>query len=250
VYRRQLPRIYELVDLLPVPMPPDAYFQNFEASLGQIPQKLKQFRDLERELQGLDDSAWRFLKEEVTPLLTARDPRRGWGPLFDRLNQAKAFNYLKRAGCTDISFIPPAPGKGQKTPDLRAFEESIPVLCEVKTINVSAIEAERRAAGGAGMTVAELDQGFFRKLASDLARAKSQMDAYERLVHLPPASPELNPTENVWQFMRQAYLSNRVFRDYDDVVEISSSAWNKLIAEQGRIASIGTRSWTAISQGP
>ena len=67
------------------------------------------------------------------------------------------------------------------------------------------------------------------------------------LVHLPPASPELNPTENVWQFMRQAYLSNRVFRDYDDVVEISSSAWNKLIAEQGRIASIGTRSWTAIS---
>ena len=70
------------------------------------------------------------------------------------------------------------------------------------------------------------------------------------LVHLPPASPELNPTENVWQFMRQAYLSNRVFRDYDDVVEISSSAWNKLIAEHGRIASIGTRSWTAISQGP
>jgi hypothetical protein len=49
--------------------------------------------------------------------------------------------------------------------------------------------------------------------------------------------------------MRQTYLSNRVFLDYDDVVEISSSAWNKLIAEQ-RIASIGTRSWTAISQGP
>jgi putative transposase len=50
--------------------------------------------------------------------------------------------------------------------------------------------------------------------------------------------------------MRQSYLSNRVFRDYDDVVEASSSAWNKLIAEQGRIASIGTRSWAAISQGP
>ena len=70
------------------------------------------------------------------------------------------------------------------------------------------------------------------------------------LVHLPPASPELNPTENIWQYMRQSYLSNRVFRDYDDVVEASSSAWNKLVAEQGRIASIGTRCWTAISQGP
>jgi hypothetical protein len=39
--------------------------------------------------------------------------------------------------------------------------------------------------------------------------------------------------------MRQSYLSNRVFRDYDDVVEASSSAWNELVAEQGRIASIG-----------
>src|SRR5215471_2983007 len=52
---------------------------------------------------------------------------------------------------------------------------------------------------------------------------------------LPPASPELNPTENVWQYLRQTYLSNRVFRDYDDVVEASSSAWNKLTAEPGRI---------------
>ena len=70
------------------------------------------------------------------------------------------------------------------------------------------------------------------------------------LLHLPSASPELNPTENIWQYLRQSYLSNRVFRDYDAVVEASSSAWNKLIAEPGRIASIGTRSWTAISQGP
>jgi transposase len=69
-------------------------------------------------------------------------------------------------------------------------------------------------------------------------------------VHLPPASPELNPTENIWQYMRQSYLSNRVFRNYDDVVEASSAAWNKLVAEPGRIASIGTRCWTTISQGP
>ena len=70
------------------------------------------------------------------------------------------------------------------------------------------------------------------------------------LLHLPPASPELNPTENVWQYVRQNYLSNRIFRDYDAVVAASGSAWNKLTAEPGRIASIGTRSWTAISQGP
>jgi transposase len=79
---------------------------------------------------------------------------------------------------------------------------------------------------------------------------KLQLPSNISLVHLPPASPELNPTENIWQYMRQSYLSNRVFRDYDDVVEASSSAWNKLVAEHGRIASIGTRCWTTISQGP
>jgi len=70
------------------------------------------------------------------------------------------------------------------------------------------------------------------------------------LLHLPPASPELNPTENVWQYLRQSYLSNRVFRDHEAVVDASSSAWSKLTAEPGRIASIGTRTWTAIGQGP
>lgn len=70
------------------------------------------------------------------------------------------------------------------------------------------------------------------------------------LVHLPPASPELNPTENIWQYLRQSYLSNRLFSDYDAVVQASSSAWNRLTAEPGRIASIGARSWTTISQGP
>ena len=31
-------------------------------------------------------------------------------------------------------------------------------------------------------------------------------------VLLPPRSPELNPTENVWQYLRQTYLSNRSLR--------------------------------------
>jgi len=79
---------------------------------------------------------------------------------------------------------------------------------------------------------------------------KLQVPSNISLLHLPPASPELNPTENIWQYLRQTYLSNRVFSDYDHVVEASSSAWNKLFAQPGRIASIGTRCWTAISQGP
>jgi len=79
---------------------------------------------------------------------------------------------------------------------------------------------------------------------------KLRMPCNITLLHLPPASPELNPTENIWQYLRQSYLSNRVFGNYEAVVKASSSAWNKLIAEAGRIKSIATRSWTDIGQGP
>jgi hypothetical protein len=39
------------------------------------------------------------------------------------------------------------------------------------------------------------------------------------LVPLPAKCPELNPQENVWQFMRDNWLSNRVFKSYDDLVD-------------------------------
>jgi transposase len=42
---------------------------------------------------------------------------------------------------------------------------------------------------------------------------------YITIVLLPPRSPELNPVENVWQFMRDNWLSNRVFTSYDDIVD-------------------------------
>jgi len=63
------------------------------------------------------------------------------------------------------------------------------------------------------------------------------------LLPLPPKSPELNPTENVWQFLRQNKLSNLIFDDYDAIVTAACDAWNSLIADPDRITSIATRSW-------
>ncbi len=63
------------------------------------------------------------------------------------------------------------------------------------------------------------------------------------LVPLPAKSPELNPVENVWQFMRDNWLSNRVFTSYDDIVDHCCQAWNKLIAQPWKIMSIGLRDW-------
>ncbi len=63
------------------------------------------------------------------------------------------------------------------------------------------------------------------------------------LMPLPPRAPELNPVENVWQFMRDNWLSNRVFKNYDDILDHCCQAWNKLVSQPERITSIGTRKW-------
>ena len=63
------------------------------------------------------------------------------------------------------------------------------------------------------------------------------------IVPLPSRSPELNPVENVWQYMRDNWLSNRVFASYDDIVMHCCEAWNKLVDQPWKIISIGNRDW-------
>jgi transposase len=63
------------------------------------------------------------------------------------------------------------------------------------------------------------------------------------LIPLPAKCPELNPQENVWQFMRDNWLSNRVFQSYDAIVDHCCDAWNKLTDRPWLIMSIGLRSW-------
>ena len=63
------------------------------------------------------------------------------------------------------------------------------------------------------------------------------------LMPLPPKCPEPNPVENVWQFMGDNWLSNRVFTSYDNLLDHCCDAWNKLIDQPWRIMSIGLRDW-------
>ena len=63
------------------------------------------------------------------------------------------------------------------------------------------------------------------------------------LLFLPSRAPELNPVENVWQFMHDNWLSNRIFTDYDDIVAHCCEAWNKLVERPWKIISIGMRDW-------
>ena len=63
------------------------------------------------------------------------------------------------------------------------------------------------------------------------------------VIPLPPKCPELSPVENVWQYMRDNWLSNRVFLSLEDIVGYCFEAWNKLTDQPWRIMSIGMRDW-------
>lgn len=63
------------------------------------------------------------------------------------------------------------------------------------------------------------------------------------LIALPAKCPELNPQENIWQFMRDNWLSNRIFKSYADILDHCCYAWNMLIDQPWHIFSIGMRDW-------
>jgi transposase len=68
------------------------------------------------------------------------------------------------------------------------------------------------------------------------------------LLPLPAKCPELNPVENVWQYLRQNWLSNTVFENYDAIVDAACAAWRNLIAQPETITSIGMRDWAHVGQ--
>ena len=68
------------------------------------------------------------------------------------------------------------------------------------------------------------------------------------MILLPSRAPELNPVENIWQYLRQTWLSNRVFDTYEDIIEAACDAWRRLVAQPDTITSIGSREWAWAGQ--
>lgn len=61
------------------------------------------------------------------------------------------------------------------------------------------------------------------------------------LLHLPPYSPQLNGVERLWAYQKSHHLSNRVYRDYDDLFQAVKQSWNQLPAQ--RLASLTNTPW-------
>jgi transposase len=63
------------------------------------------------------------------------------------------------------------------------------------------------------------------------------------LVFLPPYSPELNPIERLWLYLKDNRLTHRVFADTAEIIDACCDAWNGLLAETGRIRSLCSDPW-------
>lgn len=72
---------------------------------------------------------------------------------------------------------------------------------------------------------------------------KLRIPANITLVALPPYSPELNPVERLWLYLKERFLSHRLLADYEAIVDAACAAWNRLRAEIGRITSLCAYPW-------
>ena len=113
------------------------------------------------------------------------------------------------------------------------------VLPEVSTAAMGLFLAELARAVPTGThAVLVLDRAGWH-VSADLV-----VPANLTLVHLPPYSPELNPVEKVWLYLRERWLSHRVLAGgYEAVVDAACAAWNALRAEPGRLRSLTSYPW-------
>lgn len=66
------------------------------------------------------------------------------------------------------------------------------------------------------------------------------------IIHIPPYSPELNPIEQVWSWMRQNEIANRAFNGYEDIVDKCTTAWNNFRNDTDRVISLCSRDWAKL----
>jgi hypothetical protein len=151
--------------------------------------------------------------------ITRRWALRGTRPIAAR-DQRAASTYIFGAIC-------PKDGKGAGL---------VLPKCNTYAMNLHLAEISASVAPGAHAAVL-LDQAGWH------LSAKLLVPSNVTLVPLPAKCPELNAIENLWQFVRDNWLSNRIFRSYGNIVDHCCHAWNKVIEQPWRIMSIGLRDW-------
>lgn len=155
----------------------DDFFVKVGLTLRQSSQARAIYRAYDRALSYLDNDSWDKLRHKA--LCHFKDHRKGQlkQGFFNQLNDAFAYQFLVRCGCTNVAVLPE--NKKQKMPDLQYFVANEKHFCEVKTIGVSDHELARRASRLIfdGSVYQELSDNFLDKLKSTLSQAEDQISS-------------------------------------------------------------------------
>jgi hypothetical protein len=79
------------------------------------------------------------------------------------------------------------------------------------------------------------------------ARVRVSCPATSPLSPSRPYSPELNPVENVWQYLPVNWLPIGVLDDYSAIVEACCRAWNHFANRPDIVSSITARQWAQVN---
>jgi transposase len=129
---------------------------------------------------------------------------------------------------------------GAVCPARRATSALVMPYLNATAVSAHLADISRAVAEGA-QAVLVLDGAGFH-VAKDLKIPRNIT-----LLRLPPYSPELNPIENVWEYLRGNKLANTVYETYDELVTACCNAWNFFVEDPERIASVTTRSWAKVN---
>jgi transposase len=64
------------------------------------------------------------------------------------------------------------------------------------------------------------------------------------VLSLPAYSPELNPIENLWHYLKSHHWSNRAYADYDALFDAAEHAWNTVCLQPANIQTICAAAYT------
>ena len=109
-----------------------------------------------------------------------------------------------------------------------------------EAMNIHLAEIGRRVAEGAHAVLVLDGAGWHTS-------PKLQVPENISLLPLPRYAPELNPVENLWEFLRANFLSHRVWNSHRAIVDACCDAWNALMRTPQRVTSITTRAWARVN---
>lgn len=167
-------RIRELISIIQEEHPTDRFFANIETTWETSRQARAQYAAYDRALRRLDTNSWVEIKTKATQHFL--DHRKGQlkQGFFNQLNEAFAYEFMARKGCTDIKIIKE---EGKTIPDIAYKFNGVSANCEVKTIGISEEQLARWESIQAfsGTLYSQLSDGFLDKLTSTLTSAQSQI---------------------------------------------------------------------------